>query len=68
MLEGRVKWFHDPKGYGFIVGEDKIEYFAHYTRINGEGRKSLKEAERVSFEPRKEPKGNCAFDIKTLDR
>ena len=52
MASGTVKWFSDEKGYGFIRPDDGgEEIFVHYTGIKGEGVRSLKEGERVSYEP-----------------
>ena len=49
-LTGRVKWFNDAKGYGFIEQEGGRDIFVHYTAIVGEGFKSLMEGQRVEFE------------------
>jgi CspA family cold shock protein len=53
MARGTVKWFSEEKGYGFIkpdeAGEEDI--FVHYTGIKGEGFRSLKDGEKVSYEP-----------------
>ncbi|MCS5422916.1 cold-shock protein, partial [Psychrilyobacter sp. S5] len=43
MLKGTVKWFNEEKGFGFIQGEDGNDYFAHFSQINKEGFKTLKE-------------------------
>lgn len=47
---GKVKWFNQEKGFGFIVGEDNKEYFVHYTQIQQEGFKTLEEGSAVEFE------------------
>ncbi len=47
---GRVKWFNDHKGYGFIEREEGPDVFVHYSAISGEGYKSLTEGQEVSFE------------------
>lgn len=64
-MNGVVKWFHSSKGYGFIIGEDNKEYFAHYTKILGEGFKNLLEGQKVTFNSQPSPKGNgtMAVDI-----
>ena len=49
-LTGRVKWFNDAKGYGFIEQEGGRDIFVHYTAIVGEGFKSLSEGQKVEFE------------------
>jgi len=49
-LIGRVKWFNDSKGYGFIEQEGGKDIFVHYTAIEGEGFKSLAEGQKVEFE------------------
>jgi CspA family cold shock protein len=64
---GTVKWFNDAKGFGFITpdggGED---LFAHFSAIEGNGFKSLKENQKVSFEVTTGPKGKQATAIKPL--
>lgn len=50
MHRGRVKWFNDSKGYGFIEREDGPDVFVHYSAIQGEGHKSLVEGQAVEFE------------------
>jgi CspA family cold shock protein len=49
-LIGRVKWFNDSKGYGFIEQEGGKDIFVHFTAIEGEGFKSLAEGQKVEFE------------------
>jgi CspA family cold shock protein len=49
-LSGRVKWFSDSKGYGFIEQEGGKDIFVHYTAIEGDGFKSLAEGQKVEFE------------------
>ena len=55
-MEGFVKWFSSKKGWGFITGQDGEDYFAHWTRIEGEGYRFLVDDEEVEFEPSKDDK------------
>lgn len=50
MYQGKVKWFSNEKGYGFIETNDGQDVFVHFTGINGDGFKTLDEGESVSFE------------------
>ena len=50
MPEGKVKWFNNKKGFGFIEQEDGEDLFVHHNAIQGEGFKSLAEGDRVSFD------------------
>ena len=63
MATGKVKWFNDRKGYGFIEIEGGAEVFVHYTSIQGEGFKTLKEGEEVSFEISEGSKGSQARNV-----
>lgn len=61
---GTVKWFSDPKGFGFITPDGGSEdLFAHFSAIKMNGFKSLKEGQKVSFEVTQGPKGQQASDI-----
>lgn len=64
MPEGTVKWFNDAKGFGFITqdGEDK-DIFVHYTAVVGEGFKTLREGDRVSFDLVESSKGLQAANV-----
>ncbi len=66
MSEGRVKWFNDKKGYGFIETKDQGDVFVHYSAIMSEGFRSLSEGDKVSFEVERGPKGPQAVNVKKL--
>jgi CspA family cold shock protein len=64
MATGTVKWFNDAKGFGFIKPDDGGEdLFAHFTAIKGQGFKTLKEGQKVSFDVTTGPKGKQATNI-----
>jgi CspA family cold shock protein len=64
MATGTVKWFNDAKGFGFIKPDDGGEdLFAHFTAIKGQGFRTLKEGQKVSFEVTSGPKGKQASNI-----
>ena len=63
MARGRVKWFSDQKGYGFIEVESGKDVFVHHSAIEGEGFKSLKEGDEVEFEVSSGPKGPQATNV-----
>ena len=68
MPTGTVKWFNDAKGFGFIEPETGGEdIFAHFSAIQMEGFKTLKEGGRVRFEIVQGPKGQLAQNIAPLD-
>jgi CspA family cold shock protein len=62
-ITGKVKWFSDAKGYGFIEREDGDDVFVHHTAIEGHGFKTLAEGETVEFEVIEEPKGPKAQNV-----
>tara|TARA_R110002096_G_scaffold299503_6_gene494112 strand:- start:33 stop:275 length:243 start_codon:yes stop_codon:yes gene_type:complete len=57
MLLGKVKWFNDAKGYGFITHEDGRDVFVHYSTITGDGFKTLTQGQEVQYEAEDGPKG-----------
>lgn len=67
MATGIVKWFNTEKGYGFIAPEDgSADVFAHYTAIDGSGRRDLYEDQRVEFDTEQGQKGLQATNIRVL--
>ncbi len=64
MATGKVKWFNDAKGYGFIEREDgEDDVFVHYSSISGEGYRSLTEGSVVEFEIETDAKGPRASNV-----
>ncbi|WP_091359142.1 cold shock domain-containing protein [Amphritea atlantica] len=67
MHTGKVKWFNNAKGFGFIVSPDfEEDLFAHYSVIQSEGYKSLRAGQSVQFETAPGPKGTHAINIRLL--
>jgi CspA family cold shock protein len=60
---GKVKWFNVSKGFGFIVKDDGEEIFVHFRSIRGEGRRGLRDGQRVSFVVADSEKGPQAEDV-----
>lgn len=60
---GKVKWFNDAKGYGFIESEDGVDVFVHYSVIQSEGFKTLKEGQEVNYSFHETPKGRQASAV-----
>ena len=59
MSTGKVKWFNQEKGFGFITNdEDGKDIFVHFSGINGNGYKSLEEGQKVSFEVENDARSN----------
>ncbi|TAN60266.1 cold-shock protein [bacterium] len=63
MPSGKVKWFNESKGFGFIEQDSGEDIFVHYTSISGDGFKTLKEGQRVEYEVTKGPKGLKAENV-----
>jgi cold shock CspA family protein len=67
MATGFVKWFNDAKGYGFITSDDGgDDLFAHFSEVQADGFKTLKEQQRVTFEVKMGPKGKQAANIRPI--
>ncbi len=64
--KGKVKWFSNQKGYGFITQENGPDVFVHYSAIQGEGYRGLSEGEEVEFDVVDTPKGPQAANVKKL--
>ena len=62
-LLGRVKWFNEQKGFGFITRDDSPDVFVHHSAIRMEGFRTLREGEEVQFELLESPKGLQAVNV-----
>ncbi|MDX9753358.1 MAG: cold-shock protein [bacterium] len=67
MATGKVKWFSETKGFGFIEQDGGGEFFVHHTGISGSGFKNLYEGQRVQFDTEPGPKGPKAVNVNKLD-
>ena len=65
-LKGKVKWFNNMKGYGFIAGPGGEDVFVHYSDIEGEGFKTLKEDSEVEYQIEHRDKGLKATNVKLI--
>jgi CspA family cold shock protein len=63
---GTVKWFNDAKGYGFISRDAGEDVFVHYSAVEGEGFRTLREDQRVEFAVEQGPKGLQAVHVRAL--
>ena len=67
MTKGTIKWFSDQKGYGFVTPEGgKKDVFVHYSALQGDGFKTLREGEQIEFDITDGPKGEQATNVRKL--
>ena len=66
MTTGKVKWFNDAKGFGFLEQENGDDVFCHFSAITGDGFKSLQEGDSVEFDVVKGPKGLQASNVRRI--
>jgi CspA family cold shock protein len=66
MSEGKVKWFNESKGFGFIENEEGGDVFVHFSSIQNSGFKTLNEGQRVSFDIAQGKKGQEATNVKPI--
>ena len=67
MIQGTVKWFNESKGYGFITPDDgEQDLFVHFSEIQGEGYKTLREGDKVSFDEGIGKKGPQAIKVEKI--
>ncbi len=66
MPEGRVKWFSETRGYGFIEQEDGSDIFVHHSAVKIDGYRTLREGDRVSYNVGTGKKGPAAEDVRRL--
>jgi CspA family cold shock protein len=66
LAEGKVKWFNEKKGFGFIENDEGGDVFVHYSAIQGGGFRTLHEGQRISFEIEPGNKGPSAVNVQKL--
>ena len=65
-MQGKVKWFNERKGFGFIAPETGSDVFVHFSAIQDSGFKSLQEGQAVTFDVQDRPKGPSAANVKAI--
>ncbi len=66
METGKVKWFNESKGFGFIERDSGDDVFVHFSEIQGDGFKTLAEGQAVEFEVTQGPKGDQASNVRGI--
>lgn len=66
MMQGKVKWFNERKGFGFIEAENGNDVFVHFSAIQGSGFKTLQDGQSVSFDVQNGPKGLSAVNVRAV--
>lgn len=66
MARGTVKWFDPKKGFGFVVNEDGVDVFVHYTSIEGDGFRCLKSGQEVTYQEKASEKGLLGVDVQIV--
>jgi CspA family cold shock protein len=66
MATGKVKWFNDQKGFGFIAADNGKDIFVHHSVIEGQGFKTLQDGESVEYDVEEGPKGSKATRVRRL--
>jgi CspA family cold shock protein len=66
MMQGKVKWFNERKGFGFIEAENGNDVFVHFSAIQGSGFKTLLDGQSVSFDVQNGPKGLSAINVQAV--
>jgi cold shock protein len=67
MAKGKVKWFNEQKGFGFIEQDNGTDVFVHYSSVKGEGFKTLAEGDAVEFDVTQGPKGPKAENVMRVE-
>jgi CspA family cold shock protein len=66
MMQGKVKWFNERKGFGFIEAENGSDVCVHFSAIQGSGFKTLEDGQSVSFDVQNGPKGLSAVNVQAV--
>jgi CspA family cold shock protein len=66
MANGKVKWFNEAKGFGFIAQEDGEDVFVHFSAIQGDGFRTLVDGDQVEFKVTRGPKGLQATEVRKI--